>query len=280
MHGRSLIRESQTAFRCLTTPLTSVLVFKRMLVASLLAAGNTPPPSSTYSPEPLPGSGEDGHVHLKAMTSPCSHAGRHFHPRRASPRQGRGAGRGLTSLLCPCLSRCPFSKVSASSRYLLPPLPPGPPAAAAAGTRLPPGPPRAVAAGPQRPHGPGPPAQRHPAPVTDSAAHPAVPGRHRSLLPTSGPAPAIPPAAAAPGSPAPQARLAPEVGGAGARPRAGHLVPRAGGQSPRGIPGGRRLLHQLEAFVSDSEGHQDATRVPSVASVCPCHTTQVQGPTG
>lgn len=88
LHGRSLIRESQTAFRCLTSPLTSVLVFKRMLVASLLAAGNTPPPSSTYSPEPLPGSGEDGHVHLKAMTSPSSHAG------ATSTRAGRPLGRG------------------------------------------------------------------------------------------------------------------------------------------------------------------------------------------
>lgn len=119
------------------------------------------------------------------------------------------------SSLCPCLSRCPLSKVSASSRYLLPPLPPGPPAAAAARAGLPPGPPRAVAAGPQRPHGPGPPAQRRAAPVADPAAHPAVPGRHRSLLPTSGPAPAIPPAAAAPGSPAPQACLTSQVGAAG-----------------------------------------------------------------
>lgn len=120
-----------------------------------------------------------------------------------------------------CLYRCPLSKVSASSRYLLPPLPPGPPAAAAASPGLPAGPPRAVAAGPQRPHGPGPPAQWHAAPVADPAAHPAVPGRHRSLLPTSGPAPAIPAAAAAPGSSAPQARLASQVGRGGAEEGAG-----------------------------------------------------------
>jgi hypothetical protein len=120
-----------------------------------------------------------------------------------------------------CLHRCPLSKVSASSRYLLPPLPPGPPTAAAASPGLPAGPPRAVAAGPQRPHGPGPPAQWHAAPVADPAAHPAVPGRHRSLLPTSGPAPAIPAAAAAPGSSAPQARLASQVGRGGAEEGAG-----------------------------------------------------------
>lgn len=118
-----------------------------------------------------------------------------------------------------CLYRCPLSKVSASSRYLLPPLPPGPPAAAAASPGLPAGTPSAVAAGPQRPHGPGPPAQRRAAPVADPAAHPAVPGRHRSLLPTSGPAPAIPAAAAAPGSSAPQARLASQVGRGGAEER-------------------------------------------------------------
>lgn len=142
---------------------------------------------------------------------------RESHQPQGVPSVGEGAGRVLTESSLSFLPRCPLSKVSAPSRYLLPPLPPGPPAAAAAGPRLPPGAPRAVAAGPQRPHGPGPPAQRRPAPVADSAAHPAVPGRHRSLLPTSGPAPAIPPAAAAPGSPAPQAPLAPEVGAAGAR---------------------------------------------------------------
>lgn len=124
---------------------------------------------------------------------------------------GRGEQGWSSWSLCHCFSRCPISKVSASSRYLLPPLPSGPPPAAAARSRLPPGPPGAVAAGPQRPHGPGPPAQRRPASVADPAAHPAVPGRHRSLLPTSGPAPAIPPAAAAPGSSAPQAPLAPQV---------------------------------------------------------------------
>lgn len=148
------------------------------------------------------------------MTLLGSSEGPELHQLQGDPGQERGlwgGARGWSSqrLLCACLSRCPFSKVSASSRYLLPPLPPGPPTAAAAGARLPPGPPRAVAAGPQRPHGPGPPAQRRLAPVANSAAHPAVPGRHRSLLPTSGPAPAIPPAAAAPGSPAPKARLAP-----------------------------------------------------------------------
>lgn len=151
------------------------------------------------------------------MTLRCSHEGLEFQQLHGSPgwwrhRRGRNPVLVLTgSSLCPCLSRCPLSKVSASARYLLPPLPPGPPAAAAACARLPPGPPRAVTAGPQRPHGPGPPAQRRPAPVPDPAAHPAVPGCHRSLLPTSGPAPAIPPAAAAPGSPAPQARLTPQV---------------------------------------------------------------------
>lgn len=182
----------------------------------------------------------------------------------------------MASFLCPCLSRCPLSKVSASSRYLLPPLPPGPPAAAAARARLPPGTPGAVAAGPQRPHGPGPPAQRRPAPVVDPAAHPAVPGRHRSLLPTSGPAPAIPPAAAAPGSPAPQAGLPPQVGASWGGPGAG-----------RGRGQGQDRSHRVGlcrgSFCSfggihlGSEYYLDSTRAPSEASVCPCHIAHVQG---
>ncbi|KAM5220887.1 E3 ubiquitin-protein ligase ARK2C isoform 3-T3 [Hipposideros larvatus] len=145
---------------------------------------------------------------------------RHKGPARSRRRRSRarsqdGPGprrlsRASSVWLC-AKQRCPLSKVSASSRYLLPPLPPGPPAAAATCAGLPPGPPCTIAAGPQPPHGPGPPAQRRPAPVADPAAHPAVPGRHRSLLPTSGPAPAIPPAAAAPGSPAPQACLTSQV---------------------------------------------------------------------
>lgn len=186
------------------------------------------------------------------------------------------------SLLCPCLSRCPLSKVSASSRYLLPPLPPGPPAAAAARARLPAGPPGSVAAGPQRPHGPGPPAQRRPASVADPAAHPAVPGRHRSLLPTSGPAPAIPPAAAAPGSPAPQAGLAPQVGvswgGArtgrgGAKGRTAVTRPGLAGSHQVGLCS-RQLLLQLEAFISGSERYLDSIQAPLVVLVCPI--TQVQ----
>lgn len=187
------------------------------------------------------------------MTSLRSNEGFQFRQLQDAPwavswAEGVVGGGGVQSwpswrLLCPCLSRCPLSKVSASSRYLLPPLPPGPPAAAAARARLPAGAPGSVAAGPQRPHGPGPPAQRRPASVADPAAHPAVPGRHRSLLPTSGPAPAIPPAAAAPGSPAPQAGLAPQVGvswgGArtgrgGAKGRTAVNRARLGPQSPGG----------------------------------------------
>lgn len=176
-----------------------------------------PPP--TQCTEPLLGSTDDDHLYIK-MTLLCSNGSlelRWLQGGGGVREDGvcGGGEQGWSSWsVCHCFSRCPLSKVSASSRYLLPPLPPGPPAAAAARSRLPPGPPRAVATGPQHPHGPGPPAQRRPAPVADSAARPAVPGRHRSLLPTSGPAPAIPPAAAAPGSPAPQAGLTPQVGAA------------------------------------------------------------------
>ena len=164
------------------------------------------PLSNTYCTEPLLGSTDD-HLYTKVMTLCVLMKVSSFTSCSLGVGGDGVCGRGEQGWsswsLCHCFSRCPLSKVSASSRYLLPPLPSGPPPATAARSRLPPGPPGAVAAGPQRPHGPGPPAQRRPAPVADPAAHPAVPGRHRSLLPTSGPAPAIPPAAAAPGSPAP-----------------------------------------------------------------------------
>lgn len=164
----------------------------------------------------------------------------------------------LTEISVFCLHRCPFSKVSASSRYLLPPLPPGPPAAAAASPRLPAGPPRAVAAGPQRPHGPGPPAQWHAAPVADPAAHPAVPGRHRSLLPTSGTAPAIPAAAAAPGSSAPQARLASQVGRGGAEEGTGRGRDGRGFFQPR-LAAVTKCVLQGMAFASGSGIHLGQT---------------------
>lgn len=173
---------------------------------------------------PLHGSVKDGGIHIQACRSAvlgrfCLSPAPGCPGVRTPAEVGEPFAGPHRDLFVFCLHRCPLSKVSASSRYLLPPLPPGPPAAAAASPGLPAGTPRAVAAGPQRPHGPGPPAQRRAAPVADPAAHPAVPGRHRSLLPTSGPAPAIPAAAAAPGSSAPQARLASQVDRGGAEER-------------------------------------------------------------
>lgn len=114
----------------------------------------------------------------------------------------------LSSLL---FSRCSLSKVSASPCYLLPALPPG--SAASALGRLCPAARGAASAGAGSPHGPRAPARRGPAPGPASRASPALPGRRRALLPTSGATPAIPPPAAAPRGTAPPAHAPPQVRG-------------------------------------------------------------------
>lgn len=108
-------------------------------------------------------------------------------------------------------SRCSLSKVSACPCYLLPAFPPGSPAPAL--RRLRPASRGAAAAGAGSPHGPRAPAQRPPAPAPGAGASPALPGRRRALLPTSGATPAIPPPAAAPRGTAPPAHAPSQVRG-------------------------------------------------------------------
>lgn len=108
-------------------------------------------------------------------------------------------------------SRCSFSKVSASPCYLLPALPPGSPASAL--RRLHPASRSAAPARADPPHGPRAPAQWPPAPAPGAGASPALPGRGRTLLPTSGASPAIPPPAAAPRGTAPPAHAPSQVRG-------------------------------------------------------------------
>lgn len=138
-------------------------------------------------------------------------------------------------------SRCSLSKVSASPCYLLPALPPGSPASALG--RLRPASRGAAAAGAGSPHGPGAPAQRRPAPAPAARARPALPGRGRALLPTSGASPAIPPPAAAPRGAAPPAHAPSQV-----RPS-----PRVwSSRADRGLPAELQLRWRGWVFVSSS----------------------------
>lgn len=114
-------------------------------------------------------------------------------------------------------SRCSFSKVSASPCYLLPALPPGSPASAL--HRLHPASRGPAPAGADPPHGPRAPAQRSPPPALGTGASPALPGRGRTLLPTSGASPAIPPPATASRGPAPPAHAPSQVRRSGPSPR-------------------------------------------------------------